>query len=362
MPNTEQNQDLTNVEIFEAGTHRGFTYTHKHLDEMVSNFTTLADRVKPPLVCGHEEADGQVFLKHSGMPSFGWMSGVKREGDKLVASFAGVPAVMKGLIKKGAFKRISSEIYHNFKDGAKAYGMCLRRAAVLGSEIPELKSLEDIQALGYDETPEPEQQDETQWVTFTRQSEDDMGSEDKVTENEKEEKGTENEKEVEVVADTFSEDDVAKAVKTATDKLKATHSTELKGFGDRLLSVEAKSKRTAIDAFVEKYKAEGRYLPKFDELGVVTFMESLDNEAVVKFGEGDDVTQLGCFQELIRALPQAVDFNETAGNEDRPVEGGRMSDQLDTETKKYAEKHDVSYLEAMDKVRAADPRYDRDYS
>ena len=101
----------------------------------------------PPLfavraVPGHEE--DEALLKRSDLPSMGRVVNLWREGTKLIADFDDVPEVVEDLIKQKTYSKISAEFYEGFEAGGKPYGAVLRRVALLGAEIPEVKTLADI--------------------------------------------------------------------------------------------------------------------------------------------------------------------------------------------------------------------------
>lgn len=130
------------MEVFSVGTWNGDKYTEKDLDSMVSNFDILKSRVKPILKIGHEDSKWK-----DGMPSLGWATALKREGNKLIASFKEVPKLIYDLIKSGRYKRVSSEIYWNFKDSTgNIFNRVLSGVALLGADIPAVDNLADLTA------------------------------------------------------------------------------------------------------------------------------------------------------------------------------------------------------------------------
>jgi len=137
---TQSFADIQGVEIFEAGRHLGETWDEQDLDEMVRNFERAKERgVKPPLKLGHDEE--QQFLRQGdGQPALGWVARLKRVGRKLLADFRDVPQALVNLIAKRRYARISSEIYRNF-DGL---GRTLAAVALLGADVPVVKTLEDL--------------------------------------------------------------------------------------------------------------------------------------------------------------------------------------------------------------------------
>jgi cation transport regulator len=97
------------IEIFEAGYHRGKFYDLAFLDRAAKYFEELKDKIKPPLKAGHK--DEQELADAEGRPALGWMKGVRREGRKLVASFSDVPERLREAIRQNRFRRVSAEFY-----------------------------------------------------------------------------------------------------------------------------------------------------------------------------------------------------------------------------------------------------------
>lgn len=139
--------DLNNVEIFAIGNWNKDNYTHSDLNEMIDNFGKLREIVKPYAKIGHSE--DQKLLNSEGLPAAGWVDSIKMVGNKVVATFKDVPRVVKDLIDKKAYRRVSAEIYPKYKNPAdgKIYRNVLRAVAFLGGETPAVETLSDIQAL-----------------------------------------------------------------------------------------------------------------------------------------------------------------------------------------------------------------------
>jgi hypothetical protein len=141
--------DTFPIEVFATGTWGGRTWTDADLDAMAANFSKLAGHIKPPLKLGH--SDKQILGQKDGQPALGWIAGLQRVGSKLMASVQDVPDVLKSLIQKRRYARVSSEIYpkwdmtsweKNLQSGVT--GPVLSAVALLGADIPEVKTLEDL--------------------------------------------------------------------------------------------------------------------------------------------------------------------------------------------------------------------------
>lgn len=138
--------DLKGVEIFDTGTWNGDPYTDAQLDEMVANTMTLKRKglLEPPIKLGH--ADRQDLLDKEGLPAAGWIERIYRVGSKVVADLSHVPAKVGELVRAGAYRKVSAEIWPKFGKAAdgKTYGYVLKAIAFLGGEIPAVPTLKDI--------------------------------------------------------------------------------------------------------------------------------------------------------------------------------------------------------------------------
>lgn len=148
-------ETLKGVEIFDVGTWNGTKNTDEDLDDLVESYRAIGQLVKPMVKLGH--ADDQKLLQEDGYPAAGWVTNLYRQGTKLVADLAGVPSVIAKLVNAGAYRRVSSEIYHNLKEEAtgKTFRRVLGAIAFLGGEMPAVTTLRDIVALGYSSQATP---------------------------------------------------------------------------------------------------------------------------------------------------------------------------------------------------------------
>lgn len=140
-----ETKDIKDVEIFAVGNWNGDDYTESDLDEMVRAFNENQSTLKPYLKLGHD--GDQKLLQNDGLPSAGWITKLKRVGEKLVADFSQVPKTIYELIKNGAYKKVSSEIYWDIKVNGQNYKRFLSGVALLGSDMPAVSNLSDILGL-----------------------------------------------------------------------------------------------------------------------------------------------------------------------------------------------------------------------
>lgn len=136
-------QDFKGVELFRVGTWNGNTFKRKDLDEMVSAFNALKDKLKIPLKLGHSKDQ-----KLAGdMPAVGWIENVARKGDVLVADLMKVPDVVSKLINEGAYRQRSIELLKNTEYEGNKYPWLLSGVALLGGVLPAVTGLKDIVSL-----------------------------------------------------------------------------------------------------------------------------------------------------------------------------------------------------------------------
>lgn len=138
----ENNTAEFTAEIFSVGIWNGHKYTIDDLEEMVRADKSLSEHIKPPLKLGHNEKQPMK----DGMFSLGWVKpgSLSIQAGKLFATFSQVPDVIVRAIKKGLYKRVSSEIYWNYKASGKVYKRVLAGVALLGADIPAVSNLADL--------------------------------------------------------------------------------------------------------------------------------------------------------------------------------------------------------------------------
>lgn len=137
------------IEVLATGTHAGVEVTGDDLDQLAENFTTLGPHIKPPVKLGHTEQ--QLLAQADGQPALGWVTALKRQGEKLVATVKGIPQRFAELIDKGRYRRVSSEFYpawhvteseKNLQTGVQ--GKVLKAVSFLGADVPVVKNLDDL--------------------------------------------------------------------------------------------------------------------------------------------------------------------------------------------------------------------------
>jgi hypothetical protein len=157
---------IPRVEVFHTGTFREDTpeeveYTPADLASIVRNFAELRcgprPLVEPPVGVGHESEEESLF-ERSDLPAEGevvrlWTEVGQLDGQPvtfLVASLSVTPELAQW-IEDGKLTRVSSEIYDEPPEGteARVSGKVLKRVALLGFELPQLKGLRPLPLRGF---------------------------------------------------------------------------------------------------------------------------------------------------------------------------------------------------------------------
>lgn len=145
-------ENIFGVTIFASGTwtdsaKRKRTYTDADLDEMVRNSRELGEKVKPFVKLMH--LNPKDHLKVTAKPALGWVTNLRRVGSKLVADFLRMPQKIAQLLRAGAFRRVSSEIFTSWTDETtgKRYKNIVSAVGLLGAVHPAVSTVDDVMKL-----------------------------------------------------------------------------------------------------------------------------------------------------------------------------------------------------------------------
>lgn len=331
---------VKDVEVFSIGTWSGsqkVKVDSAYLDNMISSFQQLNASVTgfaAPIKIGHNTRVGE--------PAYGWVSDLRRVGDKIVADFADVPGDMIDAIKKRLYNSVSIEVYPAVEYAGKVFKNVLGAVALLGAEWPAVKGLKPLSASLFAECDleklELVQKEEVEMTTFTQEQH-----------------------------DTLLNAAVSTAVTAAKAEMQAAHdeavekATKESERADRAEAALASFQSSALDAqisgVIEDAIKEGRILPKQKE--EMTAMASVfKDKASTKVKIGDkEVTVLDMFKSYIAGLPKAVKFGEKGAA--KPVthdgEFDTASEEVDAKAKaKMAADKELNYSQAVAAVFAED--------
>jgi hypothetical protein len=140
---------LPSVQLFASGVYRGKRWSPAVVRQMADNAGSIRKLLIPPAVLGHEEE--QEWLDRTDLPAAGWVDPgsvrVVPDPDNpgeliLRGDVVNVPQEVANRLKAGEYGHGSAEIYDDFLDDfGKSHGPALRRFALLGGEVPQVKRL-----------------------------------------------------------------------------------------------------------------------------------------------------------------------------------------------------------------------------
>lgn len=124
-------QDELEMEVFRTGDYgpKG-RFDEAALEALAADYR--ADLHEAPLTLDHAQTG----------PAWGWVRALRRAGDRLVARVAGIPEVLRDLIRSGAYRQRSIELFRRFAATGRPY---LRAVSLLGAAVPEVKGLRPVQ-------------------------------------------------------------------------------------------------------------------------------------------------------------------------------------------------------------------------
>jgi hypothetical protein len=102
----------------------------------------------PTVVLGHEEDDDPLKFwadRSTGEPTYGVVAKLWVDGDDLMADLGDMTKEIADAIRAKHYRKCSVELYDDYEHEGKSFGLALRRLALLGAEIPQVKALGDLQ-------------------------------------------------------------------------------------------------------------------------------------------------------------------------------------------------------------------------
>lgn len=349
--------EISNVEIFATGVWKGnkrITVTSSMLDEMVNSFNELTSKVdgfRPFLKLGHKEMQG--FGGESGAPSFGHISKIWRQGDKIVANFSNVPDALVDLVNLGRYNAVSIEFLPKVSFGGTDYRSVLRAVALLGAELPAVKTLKGLSAsLMSEDAYVFEDADPIE----TLEKEAPVANE-----------ATYNQSQV----DALVEAAVSKASEeadAATVEVASAHKAEIEVKDAEIAKLtegrdnaEASLKdyvkaadTAAIEGLVDEAIKEGKVIPAERD----KYLALASVEATVKMGE-DEMSPRQLVESIFKTLPKKVDFSENSDGDDPTKDIGdeaTAGEIVDAKAKALMSATDgLDYKAAYDQVLEDDP-------
>jgi hypothetical protein len=301
-----QKYTIKDVQIFSAGEWNDEKFTTKDLENMVKSFDETKSGVKPYIKLGHDK--NQKIAKNSnlqkdGLPALGWIDKMSVTGDKLIADLVDIPKKVYDLIKIGAYKKVSCEMFFNVKIKDKRFSHLITAISLLGADTPAVMNLDDIHSLYFEAEADPKAYaSEFIFNEETQTKEQIMAK----TENEiKLEVELENQKK-EFTA-TKTEADEAKAKLEAAEK-ENTALKEFKANAEKVaLENEIALKAEKVKTFAKSLVTEKLASPAMEPL--ILELLSDKKEFSVKVGDKDLKTKEDIVKELCKLSSVNKDIN-----------------------------------------------------
>jgi hypothetical protein len=357
---------VDDVEIMRTGTHtassgREVTFTADDLERIAAGYRP--EYHEAPVVIGHP-ADNQ--------PAYGWVKGLKRVGERLLASLDLVPAFADA-VRQGLYKKRSASIYSDL-DGQGPY---LRHIGFLGAMPPAIKALADIN-LNDGRVSET--------IEFSNK-EGAMSWKDKVKNlftqavDEIPESGAPasppsppGRGQGEGGVQQFSEKEVRGLIASATaDATKKARDEALAEFTEERRRKDAEAASVAhtatVAAKIDDLVKAAKVTPAWIKGGLAEFVQALPwgNDALVEFADADGkpAKKSPCdwFLEFLEGLPKFINLGEVAGQATDIGKAGVASARLDALiTRKRADNKDMSYTQAFAEVQREHPDLAAEYA
>lgn len=140
----EETFTIESKEIFATGKWNGDEYTGEDLKDMEKAFNDLD--FKPALKITHDLNEENKKIKNIN-PALGYVSNLRIKGKKLVGDFTDMPKKVFQAVKNKAYNRVSAEIGWNYTRNGTKHRRALLAVSLLGSEIPAVANLEQLNAL-----------------------------------------------------------------------------------------------------------------------------------------------------------------------------------------------------------------------
>lgn len=322
------------IQVFRAGKHTDSggverEWTEADLDKIVSSYDP--SKHDAPVVIGHPKTDA---------PAWGWVAGLKREGNILSARFKSMVPEFVDMVKKGMFKKRSISLYPD---------LTLRHIGFLGAMPPAVKGLADIkfdESLITLEYEEPENKNkggakmglkDILKGIFTKAI-------DEIPEDQLQA----------VQPKTFTEGEVKERERLAAEKAGKDFSEKEKGLRDREAAIAAQEKETrkkTLSDFCEGLSRAGKLTPAMTKpgMGLIPFLEVVAGiPAEIEFEEGGQKkkqTPLDFAKSFLEGLPKVIKFGEVATR--GTDTGGTDGEKRDQLIANFAEKNKVGYKEAV---------------
>ena len=345
-------KEIKGVEIFSTGTWNGDKYTEQDLDDMVQAFKENEGNFRPYLKLGHNE--DQKLIQQDGLPAAGWIGNIYRKGEKLIADFVDIPQKIYELIQKGAYKKVSSEIYWDIDIKGKKFKKLLSAVALLGADTPAVMNLADILAMyGFNDFNAIKSY-ATDQNEVTLKQYDYQSKEYEMAEDQKEDKVMEEKKDMKEENDPMA--DMKEELKALKAKL-SEKDAEIEKLSQDKEKYEADAAKAQQEKFTTEQKA---YVAELANEKLITpamrpLVEALliEDKKEYSFKSDKDEEKKYTKNDLVKEilkLHTATDVNVEESSSEGQKDEGNSDAKLNDKIEKFMEENKVSYKAAYKAV------------
>ena len=336
--------DIKGVEIFAEGTWNDFEITSDILKDIVSGFESTKSFIKPVLKLGHNKE--QDLLKNDGLPAAGWVSNVYIQGKKLLGDFVDIPEKIYELIKKKAYRKVSIELCSGYSFDDKTYPYLLTAVALLGSDLPAVKTISDI--LGMYKTASQNftndlKSNKINAKIFTLDIEEDVMTEKVLSEKEISDRiNLEVDKKLAAFQVTLDK------TKKENEDLKTSFTAYKEDSEKKIVTLEGQKTEAEIEKFSIDLQSKGLCAPS-----MTPFIKALIcSSPKLEFSVGDKkYSSQAALEEILKLAKEVFKINKTENTEN--VEPSKDKDSVKEFEKKitdYMTTHKVSYSAAYREI------------
>lgn len=339
---------LEGVEIFSVGKWNGDEFTHDDLQEMIKSFEATKSGIVPGIKLGHGKE--QALLKASELPSAGWVEKLYIKGDKLVADFKDIPKAIYSLIKKGAYKKPSIELFPKITIKGQQYKNLIGAVALLGAELPGVMDLSDIMAL-YSTEEKPKSYDANLEFNFNDSRKESMKTEQEIR--------AEIEAELKAKADADKAEALEAQVKEFAAK-KQEQDKEIEALKKFKAEAEAKqleaeqaAKQAELKAFVTELKSQKLCTPAMEPLVEAILGEEKKEYSVQINKEDKKLSKQELLKEalLLFSAAKEVNFDESSSTGDKNDKSEADLKDLHEKALKYSAEKGITYGQAVKQLK-----------
>lgn len=316
-------------------------------DAAVSKFNASVH--EPPVCIGHP-ADNA--------PAYGWVEGLKKEGNILLAKFKQIEPGFADMVRRGLFKKRSAAFY---PDGT------LRHIAFLGAAPPAVKGLPDV-AFAEGEAASFEGELEHNNTHYKEKEGKQMNFKEFMQKLKELVAGVDPDTKTDLPAmKTFSEADLETARKTAAEEAaKAEREKATAEFAEKERLARQDARRKEIAVWCDAMVKEGKLTPAMVKFGVPEFLSAFaEKEDILEFGEAKEkATLLDRFKALFETeMPKVVVFGEVATRDKDAGGQGEAGRKMEALVQaKMKENKGLSYGAAFADVQRENMDLAREYS